>query len=72
MPCVLLKYRVPSVKSGPYRERLTALEDAQKTIGLERFHAADWHIDPHKIGVLGSSAGGHMVAAMSTRSKKRL
>lgn len=35
-------------------------------------HAADWHIDPHKIGVLGFSAGGHIVAAMSTHSEKRL
>ena len=37
-----------------------------------RFHAAEWHIDPHKIGVLGFSAGGHLVAAMSTRFEKRL
>ena len=37
-----------------------------------RFHAAQWHIDPHRIGVLGFSAGGHMVAAMSTHFEKRL
>jgi acetyl esterase/lipase len=43
-----------------------ALEDAQRTVGLVRFHAAEWHIDPHKIGVLGFSAGGHLAAAMST------
>jgi acetyl esterase/lipase len=72
MTCVLLKYRVPCVKSGPYRDCLTALEDAQRTVGLVRFHAADWHIDPHRIGVLGFSAGGHMVAAMSTHFEKRL
>jgi acetyl esterase/lipase len=41
-------------------------------VGLVRFHAADWHIDPHKIGVLGFSAGGHMVAEMSTHFDKRL
>jgi acetyl esterase/lipase len=41
-------------------------------VGLVRFHAAKWHIDPHKIGVLGFSAGGHMVAAMSTQFEKRL
>jgi acetyl esterase/lipase len=70
--CVLLKYRVPCVKSGPYRNCLTALQDAQRTVGLLRFRAADWHIDPHKIGVLGFSAGGHMVAAMSTQFEKRL
>jgi acetyl esterase/lipase len=72
MTCVLLKYRVPCVKSGPYRDCLTALQDAQRTVGLVRFHAAKWHIDPHRIGVLGFSAGGHMVAAMSTHFEKRL
>jgi acetyl esterase/lipase len=49
-----------------------ALEDAQRTLGLIRFHAAEWHINPHKIGVLGFSSGGHMVAAMSTHYAKRL
>ena len=67
--CVLLKYRVTDVgeyaKSGPYPESLMALEDAQRTLGLVRLHAAEWHIDPHRIGVLGFSAGGHLVAAMS-------
>ena len=74
--CVLLKYRVTDVgpypKSGPYPESPMALEDAQRAVGLVRFHAADWHIDPHKIGVLGFSAGGHLAAAMSTHFAKRL
>jgi acetyl esterase/lipase len=69
---VLLKYRVPTPKLGPYSESLMALEDAQRTLGLVRFRAAEWHIDPHKIGVLGFSAGGHLVAAVSTRFDKRL
>ncbi|MGH9774114.1 MAG: alpha/beta hydrolase [Candidatus Acidiferrales bacterium] len=74
--CVLLKYRVTDVgpypKSGPYPESPMALEDAQRTVGLVRFHAAEWHIDPHKIGVLGFSAGGHLSAAISTYFEKRL
>ena len=70
--CVLLKYRVPCVKTGPYRNCRTALQDAQRTVGLVRFRAAQLHIDPHKIGVLGFSAGGHMVAAISTHFDKRL
>lgn len=74
--CVLLKCRVTDVgpypKSGPYPESPMALEDAQRTVGLVRFHAAKWHIDPHKIGVLGFSSGGHLVAAMSTHFAKRL
>ncbi|MEP7002173.1 MAG: alpha/beta hydrolase [bacterium] len=70
--CVLLKYRVPCVRTGPYRDCRIALQDAQRTVGLVRFHAAQWHVDPQKIGVLGFSAGGHMVAAMSTQFQKRL
>jgi acetyl esterase/lipase len=74
--CVLLKYRVPGdglyPKSGPYPDSPMALEDAQRTMGLVRFHASEWHINPHKIGVLGFSAGGHLVAAISTHFEKRL
>jgi acetyl esterase/lipase len=80
--CVLLKYRVsgedfypksaPYPKTGPYPESPMALEDAQRTVGLVRFRAAEWHIDPHKIRVLGFPAGGHLVAAMSTHFAKRL
>ena len=80
--CVLLKYRVPGEarypksapypKSGPYPRSPVALEDAQRTLKLVRFHATEWHIDPHKIGVLGFSAGGHLVAAMSTEFQRRL
>ena len=70
---VLLKYRVPThPKTGPYGESPQALEDAQRTLGLVRFHAAQWQIDPHKIGVIGFSAGGAMVAELSTHFEKRL
>ncbi|HTV40405.1 MAG TPA: alpha/beta hydrolase [Candidatus Sulfotelmatobacter sp.] len=68
---VLLKYRVPNKKVGDYGEAPAALEDAQRALGLVRFHAAEWHIDPHRIGVIGFSAGGHMVAATSTHFDKR-
>jgi acetyl esterase/lipase len=74
--CVLLKYRVTDAgdypKSGPYPESPMALEDAQRTMGLVRLHAADWHIDPHKVGVLGFSAGGHLSAAISNHFDKRI
>lgn len=69
---VLLKYRVPVKKVGPYGESPLALEDAQRTLGLVRFHTSEWHIDPHKIGVIGFSAGGGMVAELSTHFDKRL
>jgi acetyl esterase/lipase len=77
--CVLLKYRVPSV---PYKWQcdcrphnletsVPALQDAQRTIGLVRLHAKEWHIDPHKIGVMGFSAGGYLVAEVSTHFAHR-
>jgi acetyl esterase/lipase len=78
--CVLLKYRVPS---EPYDWRCDcrpdnlvtstpSLADAQRTIGLVRRHAKEWHIDPHKIGVLGFSAGGYLAAEISTNYRQRL
>ena len=77
---IVLKYRVPF--SGPYwdeehQRRVypvapAALQDAQRTIRLVRHRAAEWHIDPHQIGVLGFSAGGHLVASASTRYDERL
>jgi acetyl esterase/lipase len=68
--CVLLKYRVPD--TGPYPKSAAALQDAQRALGIVRAHAAEWHIDSHRIGVLGFSAGAHLAAALSTHFDKRL
>ncbi|HEV2488413.1 MAG TPA: alpha/beta hydrolase [Candidatus Acidoferrales bacterium] len=78
--CVLLKYRVPSLpydwhckcRPDDLVTPTLALEDAQRTLGLVRFHAAEWRIDPHRIGVLGFSAGGYLVAEISTNFARRL
>ncbi len=68
--CLLLKYRVPN--TGPYPKSPAALEDAQRVLGIARAHAAEWHYDPNRIGVLGFSAGAHLAAALSTHYDKRL
>ena len=68
--CVLLKYRVPD--SGPYPKSSAALQDAQRAVGVVRSHAEKWHIDPHRVGVLGFSAGAHLAAALSTHFEQRL
>ncbi len=68
--CVLLKYRVPG--TGPFPKSSAALQDAQRAVGLVRQHAAEWNIDPKRVGVLGFSAGGHLAAAISTHYDKRL
>jgi acetyl esterase/lipase len=41
-------------------------------MGLVRLHASQWHIDPHKVGVLGFSAGGYLVGEISTNFEHRL
>ena len=71
--CILSKYRVP--KSNHHwdpecRCAVTpkvprALQDAQRTIRLVRSRAAEWQVDPRKIGVMGFSAGGYLVAQTS-------
>jgi acetyl esterase/lipase len=68
--CVLVKYRVPD--SGPYPKSSAALQDAQRALGIARSHASEWHVDPHRIGVLGFSAGAHLAAALSTHFEQRL
>jgi acetyl esterase/lipase len=75
--CILVKYRVPGndtkiPSTGPYPSSKEALDDAQRAVGLVRLHAAEWKIDPNRIGVLGFSAGGHLAAALSTHYENRL
>src|ERR1700733_7458430 len=61
--CILVKYRVPD--PGPYPKWSAPLTDLQRASGMVRAHAAEWHIDPNRIGVLGFSAGAHLAAALS-------
>jgi acetyl esterase/lipase len=64
---------VPTWEKGHrfYPKVQTALQDAQRTLGLVRLNATQWHVDPHKVGVIGFSAGGHLVAAASTHFEQR-
>lgn len=76
---ILLKYRVPD--SGPHYYsdchcekdpiKPLALQDAQRAISMVRSKAKQWNINPKKIGVMGFSAGGHLVADVSTNYRKR-
>ncbi|HLI76742.1 MAG TPA: alpha/beta hydrolase, partial [Acidobacteriaceae bacterium] len=64
MACLLVKYRVP--EQGHFPENVEDLEDAQQAMRLARTHAAEWGIDPQKIGAIGFSAGAHLAAVLST------
>ena len=66
---VLLKYRVP--KRQGLEKHVAPLQDAQRALGLVRHRAADWGIDPKRVGILGFSAGGHLTAMASTSFEKR-
>ncbi len=66
---VLLRYRVPR-RPDDAEDRLP-LQDAQRAISLVRSKAAEWGVDPSRIGFLGFSAGGHLTANVSTNYDKR-
>jgi acetyl esterase/lipase len=53
----VLRYRLQ-----PYRSAVDAVADTQRSIRIVRAHAKEWGIDPHKIGVMGFSAGGEQAA----------
>lgn len=73
MTCILSKYRVPdtnhhydpSCNCGVTPKILRALQDAQRTVRFVRYNAKQLHLDPEKIGVMGFSAGGYLVAQTS-------
>lgn len=62
----VLNYRLPNSPDLKQRE-IGPLQDAQRAIRIIRKNAAKWGIKPDKIGVQGSSAGGHLAAMVSTQ-----
>ena len=60
----ILRYRLPG---DPHKNKAdVSLEDSQRAVRLVREHAAEWNIDPQKIGIMGFSAGGHLATSLST------
>jgi len=66
---ILLKYRVP--KRDPKDPGREALQDAQRAMGIIRHHAAEWGLKPHRLGILGFSAGGHLTVMTSLHANDR-
>jgi acetyl esterase/lipase len=58
----VLKYRLGS---GGYRHPVM-LQDAARAVRLVRARAGEWKLDPHRIGIMGSSAGGHLASTLVT------
>ncbi len=69
---IILKYRVPrrpgEVEIEPARR---PLQDAQRAVRLVRSKAKEWGMNPHGIGIMGFSAGGHLAMATATGFEKR-
>jgi acetyl esterase/lipase len=58
---LVLKYRL-----GPRYHHPIEMEDGQRAVRWARYHAADLGIDPHRLGVWGFSAGGHLASTLGT------
>jgi acetyl esterase/lipase len=62
---IVVKYRVSGDDRAGFRFPVPLL-DARRAIRTARANAAEWGLDPEKIGVMGSSAGGHLAAMAAT------
>jgi acetyl esterase/lipase len=66
---IVLKYRVPF--RHPDKRWLSAVQDGQRAMSLVRKNAAEWNLDPKRIGMLGFSAGGELAALVSLLDDQR-
>lgn len=67
---VLLKYRVPRRDGVP--QHVPPAQDAQRAMGLLRHRAHELGLDPHRLGIIGFSAGAHVAAVLSAHQDTRL
>ena len=63
----VLKYRLAREPGSTYKVEEHALADAQRAIRLLRARAAEWNLNPARIGIMGFSAGGEVAALAATR-----
>ncbi len=61
----VVKYRLPSDQIM-VDKTIGPLQDAERAIQIVRERASEWGIDPHKIGIIGFSAGGHLASTLAT------
>jgi acetyl esterase/lipase len=68
---IILKYRLPSDQIM-IDKSIGPLQDAQEAMRVIRRNAAEWKINPKKIGVIGFSAGGHLASTISTHYAEKV
>jgi endo-1,4-beta-xylanase len=66
----VLKYRLAREKGSPYKIAEHALQDGQRAMRLVRSRAKEWGIDPHRVGMMGFSAGGEVTALVCSQPGK--
>jgi acetyl esterase/lipase len=72
MTGIILKYRCPRRPGEPLNQAPLGPEiEAQRAVSLVRSRAAEWHINPKRIGMVGFSVGGHIAMATATSFDKR-
>jgi acetyl esterase/lipase len=64
----VLHYRLAREKSSKYRIDEHALQDGQRAVRLVRSRAAEWGINPARVGMMGFSAGGEVVAMVCSHA----
>ncbi len=63
----ILKYRLAHEEGSTYRVEVESLADAHSAVRLVRARAAEWHVDPARVGIMGFSAGGDLAALAAAR-----
>ena len=59
---IVLKYRMPN------GDKQVPISDAEEAMKLVRRNAAEWHIKPNEVGIMGASAGGHLASVVATKA----
>ena len=67
---VVVRYRLAREKDSPYKIDVHAVQDGQRALRLVRSHAKEWNINPNRVGMMGFSAGGEVVALICRKAEK--
>jgi|SRR5574344_20682 acetyl esterase/lipase len=63
---IILRYRMPE------GDRTIPISDAEAAMKYVRENSKVWHVNPDNIGIIGSSAGGHLASYMATQAQESL
>jgi endo-1,4-beta-xylanase len=67
---MVLRYRLAREPGSPYKIDVHAVQDGQRALRLVRSKAAEWNVNPDRVGMMGFSAGGEVVALVCRKAEK--